>query len=157
MAFLSATAILSYAVGPLCLPAMRQLIPAQPRPFKLPYSTLFCYIAFCICNFMLHWSGFTVLWKLNVALVLALSIHMIYKKHWNILQDYSLLWFISYMVILLLISYVGPFGGLNIIIFPYDIYLITFVSILIFYWSQHCLSQDKDIPEQIQTIKQAIG
>ncbi len=157
MAFLSATAVLSYAVGPLCLPAMRQLLPTQTRPFTLAYSTFFCYLAFCICNFMLHWCGFTILWKLNVALLIGLILHMVYKKQWNILKDRSLAWFVLYMSSFLMISYLGPFGGIGVLKFPYDMYLIIPVSLFIFYISQKFLSQETDIPEQIAVIESNIN
>ena len=74
VAFLSSASILSYGIGPICLLAMRKLQPEMTRPFKLASGTLISNIAFYVCNLMLYWCGFAVIWKLDIAfLCLVLS------------------------------------------------------------------------------------
>lgn len=160
VAFLSSAAILSYSIGPICLMAMRQLQPMRTRPFKLAYASIICYLSFYVCNLMLHWCGFSVVWKLYVALFVGLIIHLIYQrqilKHWNTLKNQSLQWFLLYMTTFLVVSYLGPFGGVNVLQFPYDMILIFPMSLFIFYLSQKCLSKDPEFSEQMLVVEAEI-
>jgi len=136
VAFLSSAGILSYGIGPICLLAMRKIQPHRRRPFKLSYATTVCYLSFFICSLMLHWCGFSVLWKLYIALAVGLAIYMGYHKTLDIMKDRSLQWFITYITSFLVISYLGPFDGLGLLAFPYDTLLILPVSWFMLYLSQ---------------------
>lgn len=139
VAFLSSCSILSYGIGPICLLAMRQLQPKLPRPFYLNWSTGFSYLAFYACNLMLYWCGFDILWKLNVALLIGYVIHVIYQKK-NVSEEpqsrRSLLWFFGYTLSMLALSYLGAFGGLHWLLFPWDALLILPLSVIFLYLSQ---------------------
>lgn len=143
VAFLSSCSILSYGVGPICLLAMRRLQPHRARPFRLSYGGFFSHIAFYVCNLMLYWCGFDVLWKLDVALFVGLALHIFYQKR-NVLFHYnrSLFWLLAYLSGLLLLSYLGSFGGIALLVFPWDLCLILPFSSLILYYSQHVLVTD---------------
>lgn len=140
VAFLSSASILSYGIGPICLLAMRKLQPNTPRPFKLAHSQILAHIAFYVCNLMLYWCGFTIIWKLDVALLLGLAIYMGYHRKNPLVCGAPLAWFITYMASLLLISYFGSFGGLGWLQFPYDIVVILPYSLLMLYLSQRLLA-----------------
>lgn len=143
VAFLSSASILSYGIGPICLLAMRKLQPDTPRPFKLWGSQMFSYIAFYFCNLMLYWCGFSILWKLDLALFIGLVICLIYHRKSIFACGYALYWFIFYMAGLFVISYLGSFGGLGILQFPLDILCILPLSILTLYLSQALLDSPK--------------
>ncbi len=140
VAFLSSASILSYGVGPICLLAMRKLQPETHRPFKLSGSLLFSYVAFYFCNLMLYWCGFSILWKLDVALLIGLGICLAYHRKSFFSCGYALYWFIFYMSALLIISYLGEFGGKGILQFPIDILSILPLSILMLFLSQALLN-----------------
>jgi amino acid transporter len=142
VAFLSSASILSYSIGPICLLAMRKLQPHTHRPFKLWSSLFMCHLAFYICNLMLYWCGFEVLWKLDVALIIGLVIHMIYYRQSSLSRNYPLYWFVFYMLALLLISYLGTFGGIGALQFPRDLVLMLPLSILILSLSQKLLNHE---------------
>jgi amino acid transporter len=152
VAFLSSASILSYSIGPICLLAMRTLQPNSPRPFKLVAATFICYIAFYICNLMLYWCGFEILWKLNLALIVGLVLHMMYYHKSSLRANYPLYWFCFYMASLLVISYLGTFGGIGILAFPYDLILILPLSSLILSLSQKLLqyqSPKENLSEEV--------
>lgn len=136
VAFLSSASILSYSIGPICLLAMRQLQPVTPRPFYLPGAPLFAHIAFYCCNLMLYWCGFAILWKLDIALLAGLCICLGYNKKSPFKCGSALLWFTGYMVSLLAISWVGSFGGLGLLTFPWDMLVLLPFSILFLQLSQ---------------------
>jgi amino acid transporter len=141
VAFLSSASILSYGIGPICLLAMRKLKPDVPRPFRLSHSHFFSHVAFYICNLMLYWCGFEILWKLDIALLLGLAICLIYHKKSFMACDATLYWFVIYMLSLLGISYFGSFGGIAWLGFPWDLFLLLPYSIFILYLSQVFLGQ----------------
>lgn len=155
-AFLSSAGLLGYSIGPLCLMAMRKLQPHHHRPFKIPCASLICYLAFYIGNLMFHWCGFEIIWKLCIALLIGLIIHMTYKKEWHIIKKPAVQWFFSYVGSLFIISYLGPFGGIQVLQFPYDLILLFPVSCLIFYFSQKCLCSDEAFQEHLKQIKEKI-
>lgn len=146
VAFLSSASILSYGIGPICLLAMRKLQPDTPRPFKLPFSTLISYSSFYLCNLMLYWCGYDILWKLDVALLLGLIIYLCYHRQWFFSCGYVIYWFIFYMFSLTIISYFGSFGGLGKLVFPMDMLCILPLSILVLYLSHLLLSQSNHKP-----------
>jgi amino acid transporter len=141
VAFLSSASILSYGIGPICLLALRKLQPKTARPFKLLYSTLICHIAFYVCNLMLYWCGFSILWKLDAALLIGLGLHLLYSRRGLRDFDRSLAWFVIYMGSLLLVSYLGSFGGIGVLTFPSDIVCILPYSVIMLLLSQRLLKE----------------
>jgi len=136
VAFLSSASILSYGIGPICLLAMRKLQPETKRPFRLWGSLVMSHIAFYFCNLMLYWCGFAILWKLDIALLIGLTIHMVYHRKPFFSCGYALYWFIAYMASLFILSLLGSFGGIGMLKFPFDIMSILPMSLLILYLSQ---------------------
>lgn len=142
VAFLSSASILSYAIGPICLLAMRKLQPNTHRPFRLSFGFICSHLAFYFCNLMLYWCGFSIIWKLDVALVLGLIISVIYNRKNAFDNNYPLYWFILYMGVMFVISYLGNFGGIGLLGFPVDLMVLFPVSIVILSLSQVLLKSE---------------
>jgi amino acid transporter len=140
VAFLSSASILSYAVGPICLLGMRKQMPNFPRPFKLKYPGLFSHVAFFVCNLMLYWCGFDVLYKLNIALLIGLFMTIAYQKKSLLNLERPVLWFMAYMWSFLAFSYIGSFGGRQFISFPEDLILLLPFSVFFLTISNRFLS-----------------
>jgi amino acid transporter len=139
VAFLSSASILSYGIGPICLLAMRKLQPNLRRPFKLSCSLFLSHLAFYVCNLMLYWCGFSILWKLDIALLFGLCITLIYHRRNPLYCDPTLYWFATYMGVLLWISYLGTFGGIGRLTFPFDLMILLPYSIVMLSLSQACV------------------
>ncbi|KTD11119.1 amino acid permease family protein [Legionella gratiana] len=140
VAFLSSASILSYSIGPICLLAMRKLQPQTPRPFRLSGALICSYLAFYFCNLMLYWCGFSIIWKLDIALLVGLLIYCVYHRQNSLDNSSALSWFLFYMVSLFAVSYLGVFGGIGILKFPFDLFSLLPLSIFILYSSQKLLS-----------------
>lgn len=152
--FLSSTSILSYAIGPICLLALRRQQPKKERPFLLPFHRIISLIAFYACNLMLYWSGWEIIWKLYLAIIIGIIIYIIsyYTKNYKIngsqrenMELKSSWWFFIYLTFILVISYYGPYGGgLNMVSVPLD-FLIIFIISVIFLWmsSVFCIASQK--------------
>lgn len=146
--FLSSCSILSYGIGPICLLGMRHLQPHRMRPFRLYGATFICHVAFYACNLMLYWCGFEILWKLDLALVMGLIINLCYQKRRFSACGKSFYWFITYMTVMLVLSFLGSFGGIGWLQFPLDVFIIFPVSLIVLYAAQFVLV-DKQSHEEL--------
>ncbi len=140
VAFLSSASILSYSIGPICILGMRKLQPDTHRPFRLSASLLCSHLAFYFCNLMLYWCGFDIIWKLDVALVIGLAICFAYNRRSVFVGNRLLYWFLFYMVSMLIMSYLGSFGGIGVLSFPVDLVCILPLSIFTLSLSQFLLN-----------------
>jgi amino acid transporter len=62
--------VLMYAGAPLSLGAFRRQVPDATRPYRLGAAWLMAPIGFIIANFIIYWSGFEVIWKLGIVIVI---------------------------------------------------------------------------------------
>ncbi|BBB15748.1 putative amino acid transporters [Candidatus Rickettsiella viridis] len=156
VAFLASASIFSYGVGPVCLLALRKLRSEQYRPFRLDNSFVICYGAFFVCNLMLYWCGFPVIWKLYLAIMVGSIIYFFYHRNTRFSNKLSLYWFFSYVTLLLLLSYLGSFGGMGLLRFPLDMLLIFPFSLFMLYLSQHCLVKDAAEQESFELMNKQL-
>ncbi len=140
VSFLSSTSILSYGIGPICLLALRKLHPQSHRPFKLKGAEWICYITFYACNLMLFWCSFEILWKLYVAVLVGLTISLVHQRKSLFSCSKSTGWFFIYLTVMLALSYLGSFGGIGLIKFPFDLLVLLPFSFYMLYLSQIWLS-----------------
>ena len=59
---------MGYATVPLAFGALRRQEPNLERPFKLPAGEVLAPTAFIAANLLIYWAGWTVIWKLFVAI-----------------------------------------------------------------------------------------
>lgn len=139
VSFLVSGMVLSYAIGPIAVLCLRKELPNQKRLFRLPAANVICLIAFYCCNLMSYWTGWETISKLAIAILIGYMIFGIsYFK--NRIKEKELgfksaLWLIPYLSGLVLISYLGPFGGKHIIPFGWDFLVIAIFSIIILFLS----------------------
>jgi hypothetical protein len=88
---------------------------------------------------MLYWCGFAVIWKLDIALFAGLVIYLVYHRQTLLKTNSPLAWFMIYMGSLTLLSWLGAFGGMNILKFPLDLICFIPYSVFMLYLSQKCL------------------
>jgi len=138
--FLVSSLVFAYAVGPLALPVLRRTLPDQPRPFKVPAPRLMCLLAFYICNLIIYWTGWNIVFKMFIAILIGYFVLVIFRKtrqgeklnfQWR-----KSWWIFFYVGSLALISYFGAFGGKNIIPFGWDFLIIAIGTWVIFAMSQ---------------------
>jgi amino acid transporter len=72
--FISAAAVIAYAMVPLALGALRRQDPERDRPFRLPAAVLLAPAAFIVASELLLFMGFTVVWKLIVAILIGFAL-----------------------------------------------------------------------------------
>lgn len=137
--FLISAMVLTYAIGPIALLCLRQTLPNQARPFRLPAANPICLIAFYSCNLFSYWTGWATISKLALTLLIGFFIFLIAYLRGSVKisqEDMKTgFWVIPYLLGLVLISYLGAFGGKNIISFGWDFLVMGLFSIFILYFS----------------------
>jgi amino acid transporter len=62
--FVTSSTVLSFGSGAIVLMSLRQQLPRQERPFRLPGGHVIPLLAFYAANLMVYWAGWDVDWKL---------------------------------------------------------------------------------------------
>lgn len=143
ISFLASLMAASYVITPICLLALRKQVPDYSRPLKLPFATLWATIAFYFCNLLTYWSGWSVIWKMDVCLAISILFLFAYrygtKRGRELHLDYkAAIWMWPYFGGIALISYLGSFGGRNILPFGWDMVVLFLFSIVIMWLAINC-------------------
>ena len=137
--------VLMYAGAPLSLSAFRSQVPDTPRPYKVPGAVWFSPLAFVIANMIIYWSGFNVIWKLGVCLVIGyvlIAICMAFDPERPPLDWKSAQWLPVYLIGMGIISWQGQYGSgappINTgrIPFWWDMLIVAAFALVIFFWAQ---------------------
>jgi amino acid transporter len=154
MSFLVSSFVFAYAVGPLSLIVLRKTLPTHPRPFRVPAVRIFCLLAFYLCNLIIYWTGWPIVSKMLIFILLGYIVLAIYKKtkqgrllnlQWN-----KSWWMFFYIAIMGMVTYLGSFGGKNIITFGWDFLVLALISWLVFELSIRCALEAEETHKQIQ-------
>lgn len=131
--FLVSCLILGYVVGPMSLMVLAQ---KQFRHKKLIH--LLCIAAFVICNFLIYWSTWQIVYKIMILFLIGyavLGFKILKNKKFTSKEPLDFKrgsWVIIYLIGLTLISYLGSFGGIKLIPFGMDFAVIAIFSICIY-------------------------
>jgi|SRR6185312_11402309 len=109
----SSITVLSYAIGPVILLHLRNILPDAKRPFRLKAQRLVSLIAFIASNWIIYWTGnyvMSVLFVLVGGYVIFLLVwHLAVKRLPVSGLDWQYAWWLApYFVCMWLISYFGP-------------------------------------------------
>ena len=140
-----------YSGAPLSLGAFRGQVPDADRPYRLPAATILCPFAFIVGNLLIYWSGFEVVWKLGIVLIIGyvvIGALMAFDKLRPPLQFKSAIWLPVWLIGLGIISWQGQFTGAasddkhpqpptitHNIPFWWDIVVLAAFSLIIYYWA----------------------
>jgi amino acid transporter len=137
VSFLVSGMVISYAMGPIALLCMRIELPHEKRHFRLPAAKIICLLAFYFCNLFSYWCGWETIWKLAIAMAIGVVVFIIScfrrKESMQSLGLQTGMWTVPYLLGLILISYLGSFGGKQIIPFGWDFVVIGIFSIVILF------------------------
>ena len=135
VSFLVSGMVISYAMGPIALLCMRLELPQQKRKFRLPAAYFTCLLAFYFCNLLSYWTGWDTISKLAIAMLIGVCFFIFAclrgRLSLNEMHLKTGCWIIPYLAGLILISYLGAFGGKEMIPFGWDFAVIAIFSVVI--------------------------
>ncbi|WP_175819414.1 APC family permease [Burkholderia sp. BCC0419] len=139
----SAALVLSYAVAPVSVAALRRTAPDLPRPFRASAFGLTGPASFVIAALIVYWSGWsTVSWLLGLQIVM-FAIYLACRRwvptaHLSLAEQVrSSAWLIAFYAAMIVLSYLGGFGGTGRLAHPYDTVVVAAVALVIYYWGAH--------------------
>ncbi|MGU7780998.1 APC family permease [Burkholderia sp. PU8-34] len=139
----SAALVLSYAVAPVSVAALRRTAPDLPRPFRASAFGITGPASFVIAALIVYWSGWsTVSWLLGLQIVMFV-IYLACRRwvptaHLSLAEQVrSSAWLIAFYAAMIVLSYFGGFGGTGQLAHPYDTVVVALVALVIYYWGAH--------------------
>lgn len=138
----SAALVLSYALAPVTVGALRLNAPDLVRPFYVKGFKVLGPLSFVIASFIVYWSGWNVIsWLLGSQLVLVL-LYLLFKRlvpvhEVTLAQQFkSSAWLIVYYILMILASYLGDFGegAGHVLPAPFDTLFVMLVALVCYYW-----------------------
>jgi amino acid transporter len=143
---ITGASVLMYAGAPLSLGAFRGQVPEASRPYRLPAANILAPVAFIVSDLLIYWSGFEVVWKLGIVLVIGyvvIGISMAFDPQRPPLDWKSALWLPAWLIGLGIISWLGQYDGgavlspvnTKTIPFWWDIVVVAAFSLIIWFWA----------------------
>jgi amino acid transporter len=149
VSLITGASVLMYAGAPLSLGAFRRQVPEANRPYRLPAAGVLAPVAFVVANLLIYWSGFEVIWKLGIVLVIGyvvIGLTMAFDKDRPPLGNLrNSIWLPVWLIGLGIISWQGQYGGgatlspvnTNNIPFWWDIVVVAAFSVAIYFWAMY--------------------
>lgn len=136
----SAALVLSYAVAPISVAALRLGAPTLARPFRVRALTLLGPLSFMIAALIVYWSGWNTLsWLLGSQLLLVTA--MVLWQLWSRVARSVLLrqlrgaaWLVGFYLLILVVSGLGSFGGSDVIAHPWDTLTVALIALGVYHW-----------------------
>ena len=146
---ITGASVLMYAGAPLSMGAFRRQVPDAIRPYRMPAAAVLCPAAFCVADLLIYWSGFEVVWKLGIVLVIGyviLGITMSLDPQRPKLNFKAASWIPVWLIGLGIISWQGVYSGQSSktplppvntghLHFWWDMLVTIIFSIVIYYWA----------------------
>lgn len=136
----SAALVLSYALAPVSVGALRKTCPDLSRPFRVAGLSVVGPVTFIIASLIIYWSGWSTLsWLLGLQIVMYI-IYLIFGRYAPTQrislkqQVISSLWLIAYYAIMIAISWAGSFGGHGYISHQMDALVVAVAAFIIYRW-----------------------
>ena len=146
---ITGASVLMYAGAPLSVGAFRGQVPDANRPYRMPAAWFLAPAAFVVADLLIYWSGFEVIWKLGVVLVIGyvlIGISMATDRQRPPLDWKSAVWLPVWLIGLGIISWQGQYSGTSDkhplpptntfhIGFWWDILVVAAFSVAIYFWA----------------------
>ncbi|MFD8754236.1 APC family permease [Kitasatospora sp. NPDC059577] len=160
--FITSASVLMYAGAPLAFGALRRRLPNRERSYRLPLGGVISPAAFVVASLIIYWSGWHILSRLGLAIVLGyvlLGSYAAYaikkglpnapRLNWKAAQ-----WLPVYLLGLGLISWQGGFGdGTGRIPLWYDMGIVAVFALGIYYWAIRVALPAEEIEREVADVE----
>jgi amino acid transporter len=139
----SVTGILPYAAAVLSVAILRKTKKNTVRPYKLPFVRTTTVIGFIFSTYIIYWASWP--WTIVGSILLLtgfIAYFFVNVKNWEIERN---IWIFVYLLGIMITSYLGdpkfsfsnflPINSIGVLLFPYDLFVLTIFSILIYLWA----------------------
>ncbi len=162
--FITSATVMSFASGPLVLAALRRQDPDRERPFRLPGGHLVPVLAFWASNMIVYWSGWDIVWKLMVAVLLGFVLLGIFTLTGQVQTPRLDLpsgaaWLLPWLGGMTLISWLGSFpepaaGNQMVLGFGTAATVILALSVAVYMLAYRFRLPDEEAQQHIRGVQQ---
>ena len=146
---ITSATVLVYAAAPLSLGAFRRQVPDADRPYRMPGASVLAPLSFVFANLIIYWTGFEVLWKLGLCILVGYAVigfFMFFDNDRPPIDWKSAQWLPVYLIGMGLISWQGQYSGQSSktplpptntghIPFWWDMLVVAVFSLILYYWA----------------------
>jgi amino acid transporter len=136
----SAALVLSYAMAPVTVAALRRNAPQLQRPFRVRAIGLLGPLSFIVATLIVYWSSWqTVSWLLGLQIVL-FAVYVLYRLptadgRARLQREVPATWWlVAYYALLIVLSWLGSFGGRGSLQHPWDSLAVALVGMFVYHW-----------------------
>lgn len=166
--FITSATVIAYAMAPLAMGALRLQEPDRERPFQLAGGGMLAPVGFIVANEIILFSGWVVVWKLIVAIIigfilLGISFATSAPERRPSLDWASAVWLWPYLIGLVVISYLSSFdihktnsipiiglnGPRNDLTFGWDMLVMAVFSAAIYFFAIRSRLPDQRVKEYV--------
>jgi amino acid transporter len=162
--FITSATVMSFASGPLVMVALRKQVPDEERPFRLPGGHVIPVLAFFGSNLIIYWSGWDIVWKLMVAVLIGFAMlggFTLTGKVRSPQLDFptGAAWLLPWLGGVALISYLGNFpdeprkGNLGWLNFEESLVIILVFSVIVYAIAYAVRLSPDQAKENIDTVR----
>jgi amino acid transporter len=163
--FITSATVMSFASGPLVLVALRKQVPDQERPFRLPGGHVIPLLAFWCSNLIVFWSGWDIVWKLMVAVLLGFVLLVLFTVTGRVTApklDFvpGAVWLLPWLGGLTIVSYLGNFpdkstgaGNTGVINFEWALLVLFALSAAVYALAYRFRLSPEEAQEHIEISK----
>lgn len=127
--------VITYIAGPVAALALRRTAADAVRPVRLGSLPIIAPIAFVVAGLIIFWSGWPTVGEVMVLALVGVVFYAYYypKRHFDPSHIKAALWLIGYYVFLIVVSYLGSFGGIKALPYGVDMLVVVIGSLVAFY------------------------
>jgi amino acid transporter len=136
--FITAASSMTYGMAAVAMVSLRLQDPERDRPFRLPAMWVVAPFGFAVANLVVYWSSWPTVWRLEVALAIGFLVFLAYlpfarrRGEAHRLDLRSAAWLPPYLAGIALISWLGRYGGREVIPDWVDLGVVAVFSVAIF-------------------------
>ncbi|MFT4247064.1 MAG: APC family permease [Pseudomonas sp.] len=137
----SAALVLSYAVAPVTVAALRRSAPDLARPFRVRALGLIGPLSFIVAALIVYWSTWqTLSWLLGLQVAMFV-LYVLYRlpsasgRARLLRQVQCSLWLIVFYLLVMAVSCLGTFGGSGVIAHPWDTVAVAVIAFFVYHWA----------------------
>jgi amino acid transporter len=132
----SSAIVLSLCIGPIAAVALRHQLPDRRRPIRLPLLNVLGPVSFVIATFLVYWSGWNTIWRLDLGLLVGIVLFRTKLQFEPIDEPVNwprAYWLVLYLAVVSVVSLLGNFGGgLGKIPLGLDMAILSIGAVVVF-------------------------
>ena len=131
----SAAIVFTYIVGPVAALVLRRTAPQARRPLHLAGMSIIAPVAFVIASLIIYWAGWPITGDVLIAMAVGLPLYYYFhvKNKLEASHAKAGIWLIAFLIFMIVVSYLGSFGGIKLLPYPWDMVVVAVGSLIAFY------------------------